>query len=413
MGMMDLHDVLELAVWQQVPEQVGRLIKEAKPIQRTLQAVIKNLPCQPDYGYVFYHPQDHKLHAVLGDSDDEATYNRWENALRAIRGITSVTVQAETHPKPRDEWIMIKRAAPLGLIGHAQNFMGNLTGGPSPLTNALTGAMLTGGLGYGTGWLMERMFPEKYVERGELSRTMGLAGAGLGALPGMWQWSANARNSPTGSWTQALVQPNASAPYKPELPQHMDSFWKTRQGDLSPVNGREVRSADLAALREWLGELPPLPSRLQAATLELQKYAEDYKNQAGGFGLKPVPVDAFNRAVWNDVRLGMTAANNPFGTKSWQGDDSQDLHTPPPLAAATTALTTGIQDMYGGASMLSPKHLIRGLATAGVDLATAHVVGGVLGALGGLTPHAQQSLQQAGVWGGLIRGTVGSMLGMR
>lgn len=37
-------------------------------------------------------------------------------------------------------------------------------------------------------------------------------------------------------------------------------------------------------------------------------------------------------------------------------------------------------------SRLSPMHFVRGLATAGVDLATANIVGVALGALGGLTP---------------------------
>ena len=60
--------------------------------------------------------------------------------------------------------------------------------------------------------------------------------------------------------------------------------------------------------------------------------------------------------------------------------------------------------------MLSPAHFVRGLATAGVDLATARIVGGTLGALGGLTPVAQEKLQDVGLWGGLIRGAIGSMV---
>jgi hypothetical protein len=58
-------------------------------------------------------------------------------------------------------------------------------------------------------------------------------------------------------------------------------------------------------------------------------------------------------------------------------------------------------------------HFVRGLATAGVDLATARVAGSVLGALGGLTPEAQNKIQDMGLWGGLIRGVTGSVLGLR
>lgn len=409
-----VQSAVELYEWQQVPIRVGAIIKQAKPIKQTLQKVIRNLPCQPGYGYVFYHPDEHKLHAVLGDSDNEATFNRWENALRAIRGITSVTVADEYHPKDRKDWVLIKRSSPLGLLGQTQHAMGGLSGGASPLTNALAGALLTGGLGYGTGWLLEHMFPERYVQRGRLRKTMGLTGAGLGAMPGMWQWSVNARRDPQGGMFSSLVRPNANVKYDPGLAEDMDSFWKSTDRGQPPLDGREVTSADLQGMRDWLGELPAVNELFARAVEGLVKVADwDEPNNAGGAGLRPVPMDAFNRAIWNDVRMGMTAGSNPFGTKPWQATTTDGFHTPPPVAAAATAINTGIQDMYGGASVLSPRHFIKGLATAGVDLATAHIVGSTLGALGGLTPEAQKSLQSAGLWGGLIRGTVGSMLGMR
>lgn len=288
--------------------------------------------------------------------------------------------------------------------------VGKLTGGPSPFTNALTGALLTGGLGYGTGWLLEHVMPERYVQRGRLRKTLGLAGAGLGALPGAWQYATNLRNDPNGGAGRSLFKPNAQSTYGPQVQDEMDTYWKSTGNDIVPAAGRTVTASDLVGMREWLGELPPANERFTRSAMGLFKDAF-YSEGAGGGNLSPVPMDAFNRAIWNDVRVGMTAGKNPFGTKAWQGDNSQSLHTPPPLAAATTAINTGIQDMYGGRSMLSPMHFIRGLATAGVDLATARIVGGTLGALGGLTPEAQRKLQDFGLWGGLLRGTVGSMLG--
>jgi hypothetical protein len=411
----DIQIDLELYEWQQVPVRVGEIIKVAKPIRQTLKKVIRNLPAQPGYGYVFYHPDDHKLHAVLGDSDDESTYNKWENALKAIKGITNVVVADEYHPKDRDDWVLIKRAAPLGLLGGMQKGLGTMTGGASPLTNSIAGALLTGGLGYGTGWLLEHLFPERFVRRGRLRKTLGAVGAGLGAVPGMWQWSVNARRGNKGPWG-SLVTPNRATQYEPDLGEDMESYWKSTGNDVMPFDGMEVQAADLAGMREWLGELPDCDERfVRAAEGRCKEALAPWRSNqgAGGAGLRPVPMDAFNRAIWNDVRAGMTAGRNPFGTKAWQGDNTQGMHTPPPVAAATTAINTGIQDMYGGRSSLSPRHFIKGLATAGVDLATAHIVGGTLGALGGLTPEAQKNLQNIGLWGGLIRGTVGSMMGMR
>jgi hypothetical protein len=67
--------------------------------------------------------------------------------------------------------------------------------------------------------------------------------------------------------------------------------------------------------------------------------------------------------------------------------------------------------MYGNRSVLSPRHFITGLASAGVDMATARVAGGVLGVLGGMTPEGQKKLQDIGLWSGMIRGATGSVLG--
>lgn len=413
----DIQTNLELYEWQQVPVRVGEIIKVAKPIRRTLKTVIRNLPCQSGYGYVFYHPEDHKLHAVLGDSDDESTFNKWENSLKAIKGITSVVVADEYHPKDRDEWVMIKRSAPLGIVGGTQKLMGNLTGGASPMTNALAGALLTGGLGYGTGWLLEHMMPERFAQRGRLRKTLGALGAGAGTLPGMWQWSVNARRDPQGGAAKSLFKPNNQVDYEPQLGDEMDSYWKSTGNDVLPNASMKTSAERLADMQQWL-DLPPCDVMFARAAEGLCKEALDpWQGQQGagaaGAGLQPVPMDAFNRAIWNDVRAGMTAGKNPFGTKAWQGDNTQTLHTPPPIAAATTAINTGIQDMYGGRSALSPMHFVKGLATAGVDVATAHIVGKTLGVLGGLTPEAQKKIQDVGLWGGLLRGTVGSMMGIR
>ena len=125
-------------------------------------------------------------------------------------------------------------------------------------------------------------------------------------------------------------------------------------------------------------------------------------------------MDAFNNAIWNDVHNGLRSSqSNPYGTRSPYDDNSAGFHTPPVTAAAVTGLVSGIQQMYGNASLLSPRHFVSGLANAGLDMATARVAGGVLGALGGLTPDAQQKLQQMGLWSGMLRGVAGSVLGMR
>lgn len=399
------REVLAMAEWEAVPEKVAALYKGTRPIAEKVRKLLKYLPHSPGYGYVFWHPEDKTLHAVLGDSDD-AHHNRWSNVLKALPGVNNVVIADEYHPKNQEDWVLIKTAAPLGILEGPMQWAGKLTGGPSPLTNSIVGALLGGGLGYGGGMLAEQLLPERFVRRGRLRKTTGILGAVLGAAPGVWQAATNASakaehgGKPLG--LSALWTPNEAVPIDPETTAAMNNY----------DYGLEKRF-DLAAAAAGLAHLP-LPERMQQLAADFVKQAfgeEDEEDQgAGGFGLRPVPLDAFGQAVWNDVRKGIA---NPYGTKSPWGSNDQPMHTPPQVAAATTGILGGLSQMYGGANLLSPMHFINGLAAAGVDLVTARVVGGTLGALGGLTPAAQDKLQDIGVWGGLIRGTVGSMLGHR
>ena len=407
----------ELAYWMQVDTLVPTRYKEARPVKERVQKLIRHLPvADPGYGYVFWHPEKKNLWVVLSDGDDQAVHNKWANTLKAVQGVNSVTTEAEAGPPDRDDWIMIKKAAPLGLLNKPYEWAGKLTGGPSPITNAVVSGLLTGGLGYGTGWLLEHLFPERYVRRGRLRKTLGLLGAGLGAAPGVWQgvtaYNQSAEAGKPLGW-KAAITPTNEVPISPKARTDMQNLGFTSGpagARYDEDEGKVVTSEDIAAMYATLPNLPPAPERFVRAAHGLLKEAFDPNTGAGGVGLRPVPMDAFNRAVWNDVRMGMTASQNPFGTKSPWGDNKQQLHTPPQLGAATSGLLSGIRSMYGGRSVLSPMHFIRGLATAGVDLATSRIVGGTLGALGGLTPEAQKKLQDFGMWGGLIRGTVGSML---
>jgi ABC-type Mn2+/Zn2+ transport system permease subunit len=87
-------------------------------------------------------------------------------------------------------------------------------------------------------------------------------------------------------------------------------------------------------------------------------------------------------------------------------------HTPPAYAAATTGLMTGLS--AGTSSpIISPATVIRGIASAGVGLATANIAGRALSAMAGLTPEGQHKLQDMGLWGGMMHAIVPAMMGFR
>ncbi len=348
-----VKDVLaheDMKLWRQVPQRVAAMMKVAGDVKAQVQKAMMDLDvADPGYGTVYWHPKRNNLWAVLSDSDEQDTHDAWWAALSKIPGINKVITESEVGPSGEhaDEWIRIKKAQfskyatlnPFALAGKP-------FGGPTALTNTITGALIGGGLGYGGGKLMEMLSPEKYVERGRLSKNLALAGAVLGGMPGMLQGAGNAGiNSRAGD------------------PRLYRSF-------MQPSEAQKVAPNETALRKHILGK---------EAAAGMSGFGDDR--------LGTINVDRFNNVIWHDP------------------------YSPPAVNAAAAGIVSGVQQQYGGASVLTPRHFIKGLAAAGVDYATATVAGGVLGALGGLKPEAQQTLQQMGLWSGLIRGSIGSILG--
>lgn len=271
-------------------------------------------------------------------------------------------------PDDTSELVVVKLA---GMIGDAFTGAGKLLGGPNPLTNTIVGGLAVGGLGYLGGATIENKFPDRYVERGRLRKTLGAAGVAAGVSLPLWhaysRYRANLAAGEPASFTKVMTAPIPTTPVQPPA----------------------IKAGGLIDFPEWV------PS------LEYFKAA----NFDTGINVKPIPVDAFNRAVWNDVHTG-GANQNPFGTRSPWGEQQDSLHTPPELAATTTGLLSGIASMHGGAGLLRPSTVIRGFVSAGAGLAAATLAGKTLGVLGGLTPHAQQQLQRTGIWAGVLSSVI-------
>lgn len=238
-------------------------------------------------------------------------------------------------------------------IAPAWHYGNKMLGGPNPLTNGIVASLMMGGLGYGAGTLAEHLFPERYVERGKLRRTLGTLGVMGGVGLGLGNAYANARAmGPDKSiWQGLLISNNATPSY---LQKEKRSFFAYEENPMAP-------------------------------------------GDTGLFAPK-IPVPQFNDMVWHDVAKGM---QNPYG-----------IHTNPSIGAATTGLMSGIASQ-ARSPIISPMTVINGIASAGVGLATANLAGRALSALAGLTPEAQNKLQDMGLYGGMLHAIVPPLLGIR
>ena len=368
---MSWETLLQLDRWRTVPDEVCALYKEALSRRQTLERYSKLMPAEAGYGYVYWHPKNEQAWAVIGPNATEQHEQAWHNGLRAMNTTGGYRVEKERHPDAPSDWVRIKSADYL----LPPMKMAVLTG-TSPLTNSMVGGLLGAGAGYGVGRLAENLLPEEYFDRRSsgLPNVGAIVGAGLGAVPGMIQQGANAETFersgvPGNSWTTPTsAVPNAG------------------------------NNAALKAQSDLFARLQP-PQKQGA------------HDHSGVDAVAAVPKDAFNRAIWMDVDAGLDSArHNPYGTKNVHGGNKDDLHTPPVVGAAMSALVSGVAAKYD-TNILSPRHFMAGLVGAGVDGTTARVVGTTLGTLGGLKPEAQKQLQNAGVWGGLMRGMAQSIFG--
>jgi hypothetical protein len=262
-----------------------------------------------------------------------------------------VSKEARLH----EPWIMIKRSMyhplkqPLKTFSDLQSYVG----GPSPLAAMLVGGGIGGGLGYGAGWLASQFMPEEYFDKRRVRNVAALAGAALGSFPGLY----------TGTLQYRPVAPGAKETY----------------GDYG------LSWTDYGPLRS--------------------KQANRQPNEAGSLFSKTIPVDAFNKAVWQNV------VANPYGTKDAFGDNSQSLSTPPGVAAVATGVVGLASTLNDDSRKVSPFEIGLAVAKSGLGgLAGGWALGKTMGALAGLSDGAQTIFQRTGLWGGMLTGAVSKLM---
>jgi len=349
-----MRSVPTIFEWQAVPARIATLLPLAVRLklaheQAALDAGLLAttvITWEPDVDLVtLYAPE-------------KTAAERREKYTAAMRnaGYNPVVVSHSPAAPDTEEEIVIKTGSLVPGLPTVWNTGNKLLGGPTPLSNGLMTGLLAGGLGYGAGALAEQFFPERYLERGKLRRTLGLMGAlgGLG-VAGVNSY-ANAKALRT-SMLRGLLTNNKTPvtyPYEEEM------------------------------LKKSYAGFPPSAG-----------------GQPGSFSRAPmfsptVSVPQFNNAAWQDVNMGM-----------YRGFQN---HTPPQFAAAATGLMSGIS-ANARSPIIRPIDVVRGIASAGVGLATATVAGKALSALAGLTPAGQNKLQEMGLWGGMMHAVVPSLFG--
>lgn len=384
---MQLHNTIETAIWMRVPEEVTRLVKLAAPAYQVMQWLVEDLP---DIGATTWYDPDAKkvlFHYPL-DTDSNKVAS-WHIAMKQVPDVDIVEHGPDIFLPEQDPYMLIKKAEEpgdiFGPVASAMqlkpNSLNRLWGGPNPLAATIGGGLLGAGAGYGLGWLGEKLLPDEYFAKGKLRRAGGLIGGLVGAAPGaMWGLNNFVNGPPEMSGLHRLVsgypmrEEDKSGHATPDLPPEPNIY----RGAFDKTSAFEALQLALDPEFKELNEL-------------WIKYADELSDSGLGLDL-PIPVDRFNRVVWNDLS---TAGGS----------------TPPQIAAATTGVVQAASLSQGGVNWITPMDVARIGLGAGSGYTSGLLVGKTLGVLAGLRPEAQKSLQQAGVWAGVLSNVLPKLFG--
>ncbi len=342
-----MNNVATLTEWQRVPARIEALLPKAYAVRMAHEkaAVAANVLAS---SVAAWNPDTNRLTLYSAAQLTKAAADSYAALLAEQQLSCSLASLADRAPDA-DHDVIVKVGSLVPGLPTVWNTGNALLGGPTPLSNGIMTGLLAGGAGYGAGALAEHLFPERYISRGKLRRTLGLMGALSGVGVGALNAYANARALRTDLTTGLLTNNKTPVTYPYELKMQA---------------------------REKAGMFPGEPHALYSQV---------------------VSVPQFNQAAWQDVNRGLRSGNF-------------QSYTPPAYAAAATGLMTGISTNMNS-PIIRPVDVIRGIASAGVGLATATVAGKALSAMAGLTPAGQNKLQELGLWGGMMHAVVPSLFG--
>lgn len=385
--------------WEELTSRVDELVEASRePAWAIKQAVADTFTRDP-VGY-FYCPAT-QVAAIERGPLSIAEFSRCKTALARAVGADHVREKTlDRHRAASGEWVKVAYSPAVRGVGEALNFFpGHYPGGipnhPSPLAAMLASAVVGGGLGYGGGYLAEKLLPQGYGRK--LKRTGLILGALAGAAPAA-AWAYTNRKTghrltdpwPFGEEKSPVNSPTADKP---------DIFSTHHVKDTPPTPRTEQRGM-LLPKETWT--VPEDPSRfypdlqgvkLGADYLDAVKHflkRADFGDFGGGFATPQAPTPY-------DVNI------NHLGQTLWQTGAST------PLMGAAMGTMYAAQQMPGSRPGYATGQQLGQLAmNAGKDYATGLALGALVNTAIG-TPFSAPAFGVGNAALGLLRAGVTSL----
>lgn len=262
-------------------------------------------------------------------------------------------------------------------LGAGMDTVQKAVGGPNPLTATLLGGALGAGLGYGGGWLANKLAPT-YIGEDAARKWAIMGGLGMGAIPAFIHGYPNVKELGAKGWIT------------PSRYQGRQGGADTAETLVAPENRTPAMEQELQDARDYDRAHPPIKETLAAACdlfgiiPEDDLFVEKAADYAGA-ALGAIPTDMWGRVIMYDPYLD---------------DGSKAVASGLPYSASAAS----------GSKWVSPMDVARVAGNTALGTGIGWGIGQVAKTFLGFTPEAQTQLQRAGMLAGAVRGVLG-MLG--
>lgn len=187
---LSTSDLLEIGLHCHIESAIDVLVSASEKQARVIRPIVADLPTAASLG-VYWNPAVEKVGMYFHSSYDPEVFGLYKEAVAEHTGL-SVAERPLTRAHLADWWVKVAHSPTLRAIAEGLQFVPSETipgFGGRPIASMVATGLLGAGLGYGGGWLAEKLIPDKYKEKGRLARSLammgGLGGAALGSIPGL------------------------------------------------------------------------------------------------------------------------------------------------------------------------------------------------------------------------------------
>lgn len=347
--------------WKKASRNIQGIISSGRPYAQKLAGLDL-----PDV-FVYWHPQTLKYAVAIpyGNAMEKKAQCEREFKKAGIEPLYSLVACEDTG------WVPIHWPEGYSPLRRVKKYASAIE---TPAQLAVAGGFLGGTAGTLISlWKNSENDKMTFAEKMREAMTPALIGTGIGILPGIYQGVSHSRQ------TRPIKEDGTFGPAEV-------GFFKAlgmNEQDLiknSPTYALNYKNN--TTMGEALDPNNSVVRRKKRGSVK----ESSFQPLATGDG-HLINVDSFNRVVWDDTKNGFTQPEN---------------------ALLVTSAVSAARPC--GSALVTPGAVIGTLVNAGIGYATAGVIGKTLGAMGALSPPAQQKLMELGTWGGMINGIGQAML---